>query len=230
MEFLQQALDDPDPQPCGRCSVCTGAVPAPGARARGPSRQRGGTSAVKMWYRAAQDVAGGLPDRKGKIRLCARTSPGLRRRSGLGRCAAALGQRDGPAPPSIMDGLVDVLRTLVEELGAAGRGGRMPSRRYPNWCLRGRTHCGGWPAAAGPRAHDKRAAAGGRGSLGRTGKDLLARTSVRDGVRFDGPVLLVDDLVRTRWTITVATALLVDAGATQVLPLAIALPKRASRG
>lgn len=30
MQFLQQALDDPDPHPCGWCSVCTGALPAPG--------------------------------------------------------------------------------------------------------------------------------------------------------------------------------------------------------
>jgi len=33
----------------------------------------------------------------------------------------------------------------------------------------------------------------------------------------------VDDTVRTRWTITVASALLVEAGATQVLPLAVHL-------
>jgi ATP-dependent DNA helicase RecQ len=29
-------------------------------------------------------------------------------------------------------------------------------------------------------------------------RDLLARTSVRDGMSFDGPVLLVDDTIRTR--------------------------------
>jgi ATP-dependent DNA helicase RecQ len=34
-------------------------------------------------------------------------------------------------------------------------------------------------------------------------------------------VLLVDDTIRTRWTATVAAALLADAGATAVLPLAI---------
>ena len=47
------------------------------------------------------------------------------------------------------------------------------------------------------------------------------RRPVRDGVRFDGPVLLVDDTIRTRWTVTVAGALLAEAGATAVLPLAI---------
>jgi len=52
-------------------------------------------------------------------------------------------------------------------------------------------------------------------------RDLLARTVLKDDVRFAGPVLLVDDVVRTRWTITVASALLAEAGATAVLPLAI---------
>jgi ATP-dependent DNA helicase RecQ len=33
--------------------------------------------------------------------------------------------------------------------------------------------------------------------------------------------LLVDDTIRTRWTATVAAALLADVGATSVLPLAI---------
>lgn len=32
MAYLQQALSDPNPAPCGRCSVCTGQLPAPGLR------------------------------------------------------------------------------------------------------------------------------------------------------------------------------------------------------
>ena len=41
MQFLQQALDDPDPRPCGRCSVCTQTLPEPGARpSRGERRLR----------------------------------------------------------------------------------------------------------------------------------------------------------------------------------------------
>mgnify|MGYP006197664193 CR=1 FL=1 len=32
MRFLQEALDDPAPSNCGRCSVCTGQLPGPGAR------------------------------------------------------------------------------------------------------------------------------------------------------------------------------------------------------
>ena len=51
--------------------------------------------------------------------------------------------------------------------------------------------------------------------------DLLYRTTVHPGVTFGGPVLLIDDTIRTRWTATVAGALLADAGATAVLPLVI---------
>jgi ATP-dependent DNA helicase RecQ len=39
----------------------------------------------------------------------------------------------------------------------------------------------------------------------------------------DGPVLLVDDLVDSRWTITVAGAALRQAGAPGVLPFALAV-------
>jgi ATP-dependent DNA helicase RecQ len=38
----------------------------------------------------------------------------------------------------------------------------------------------------------------------------------------DAPVLLVDDQIDTGWTMTVAAALLRDAGAPAVLPLALA--------
>ncbi len=70
MEFLQQALDDPDPGPCGRCSVCTGELPAPG-RELDPAT----VEAVRMFLRGADTVleprkrwpAGAAGGRKGAI-------------------------------------------------------------------------------------------------------------------------------------------------------------------
>ena len=41
-----------------------------------------------------------------------------------------------------------------------------------------------------------------------------------------GPVLLVDDLVDSRWTLTVVTAALVDVGGGPVFPFALALAVR----
>ncbi|MFZ4721210.1 MAG: RecQ family ATP-dependent DNA helicase, partial [Ilumatobacteraceae bacterium] len=48
MAYLQQALDDPSPAPCGKCSVCTGQVPAPGAM---PSAAR--IAAARTFLRGA---------------------------------------------------------------------------------------------------------------------------------------------------------------------------------
>ena len=71
MEFLQQALDDPDPGPCGRCSVCTGELPAPGADAQPRARvaaARAFLRGLDVRARAAQAVAdrAGV-GRKGRI-------------------------------------------------------------------------------------------------------------------------------------------------------------------
>jgi len=52
-------------------------------------------------------------------------------------------------------------------------------------------------------------------------RDLFARTSALPGVGLQGPVLLVADKIRTRWTVTVAGSLLAEAGASTVLPLAL---------
>jgi ATP-dependent DNA helicase RecQ len=225
MEFLQQALDDPDPQPCGRCSVCTGTLPAPGSRA--PS---GMVDAARRYFRG-QDVVveprklwpSGLPDRKGKITfLIPGRALAFADDPAWNDELAALGQHDAPAPPVIMEGTRERLAPLVAELGAAGCGGRHAVTALSGvGAVRGGAHCGGGSAPAGsaltvsgpPPAVDAASAV--------RAKDLLYRTALVPGVSFTGPVLLVDDTIRTRWTATVAAALLADAGATSVLPLAI---------
>jgi ATP-dependent DNA helicase RecQ len=51
-------------------------------------------------------------------------------------------------------------------------------------------------------------------------RQLLGTLALEPGPRLpDGPVLLVDDVARSGWTLTVAGALLRDGGAGPVLPL-----------
>jgi ATP-dependent DNA helicase RecQ len=50
-----------------------------------------------------------------------------------------------------------------------------------------------------------------------------SKLGVVPGAVRPGPVLLVDDLVDSRWTLTVAGALLRDGGAGPVLPFALAV-------
>jgi ATP-dependent DNA helicase RecQ len=225
MQFLQQALDDPDQRPCGRCSVCTGELPAPGARP-----QPATVDAARRFFRGLDVVieprkqwVTGLPDRKGKITFLA---PGRALAyaddPAWNTELATLWQADRPAPPVILDGLVSVLVRWSKGWERPVAVVAMPSRRFPRLVNSLAEHIatvGRLPlvdalAVSGPPPSVDSAS-----SVRAT--DLLYRTSLKPGVRFDGPVLLVDDTTRTRWTATVAGSLLADAGATSVLPLVV---------
>ena len=227
MEFLQRALDDPDPGPCGRCSVCDGRLPAPGAH---PSSEL--VEAARRFFRGRDVIieprklwASGLAGRKGKI---AGVAPGralaFADDPAWGDLLRVLWQRDAPAPPEVLDGLVQVLVRWSANWERPVAVVAMPSRRFPllvgslaeQVARVGRLPLVDALGVSGPPPTAEAASAV-------RARDLLARTSVRDGVSFDGPVLLVDDTVRTRWTVTVASALLAEAGASQVMPLAVHL-------
>ena len=227
MEFLQRALDDPDPRPCGRCSVCDGRLPAPGTR---PSSKL--VEAARRFFRGLDVVieprklwVSGLAGRKGKI---AGVGPGralaFADDPAWGDLLRVLWQRDAPAPPEVLDGLVQVLVRWSASWQRPVAVVAMPSRRFP--LLVGSlaeqvARVGRLPLVDALGVSGPPPTAGAASAV--RARDLLARTSVRYGVSFDGPVLLVDDTVRTRWTVTVASALLAQVGASQVMPLAVHL-------
>jgi ATP-dependent DNA helicase RecQ len=225
MQFLQLALDDPDPTPCGQCSVCDGRLPAPGLR---PSAET--AEAARRYFRG-QDVVveprkmwvSGLPGKKGKIGFL-----------GEGRAMAyaddpawsgvlaELWRRDGEAPPEVLEAVVEVLKRWSKTWQRPTAVVAMPSRRYPVLVASVAAHVariGRLPlvealAVSGPPPTEDAASSV-------RARDLLARTSLIPGVGLQGPVLLVDDKIRTRWTVTVAGSLLAEAGASTVLPLAL---------
>ena len=225
MEFLQLALDDPEPQPCGRCSVCTGTLPSPGARAEPSTVEEAGRffRGLDVVIEARKQWASGLPDRKGKITFL---EPGralaFADDPAWNADLVRLWQGDEPAPPELLAAMVEVLRRWSRSWQRPVAVVPMPSRRHPQLVRSVAAHLaevGRLPlvdaleVSGPPPVSDSASSA--------RAKDLLYRTRLSSGVGFDGPVLLVDDTVRTRWTMTVAGALLADAGATSVLPLAI---------
>src|SRR6478752_2964112 len=185
MQFLQLALDDPDPSPCGRCSVCDGQLPAPGLRPSAPT------------IASADDPAW----------------------SGV---LADLWRQDGEAPTEVLEAVVEVLKRWSKTWQRPTAVVAMPSRRYPVLVASVAAHVariGRLPlvealAVSGPPPTEDAASSV-------RAKDLLARTSLLPAVELRGPVLLVDDRIRTRWTVTVAGSLLAEAGASTVLPLAL---------
>jgi ATP-dependent DNA helicase RecQ len=229
MEFLQRALDDPDPGPCGRCSVCTGEMPAQGLNIDADAIE-----AARVHLRGADVIIeprklwpSGLNDgRKGRIHgasagraLTFADSPGWR------DAARAIAGPDRPLDDDVVRGMVSVLSRWRESWE------QRPVGVVPMPSLHHATMVGGLAAkiaeigklplidaleARGPRPPDDVPSAPRVNAL-------LARLVLRDEAELpgNGPVLLIDDSYRTGWTMTVAAALLREAGAAGVMPLVV---------
>ena len=223
MRALQEELDDPDAEDCGRCAVCAGArydgAARPGAGARG-----GAAAAL------APDRARDQEDGAGRERRDAQDPRGRARRGGP-RAGAARRRRLGPARAG----------------RAGGRAGSTTSWSppRPRSCARGAPGGVGGGGAVAPLG---RAGAGlrARGSPPRSGlpfADAVERAgdappqremanaaqqvaNVRGAVRRaravpPGACLLVDDIRFSGWTLAMVGGQLRRRGAAAVYPLAL---------
>ncbi len=230
MRFLQEALDDPEPSDCGRCSVCTGRLPGPGAL---PARAR--VEAARVFARG-QDVlieprklwptGGRGKGSKGRIVGCGEgralayaDDPGW-----AGALLPLFDLSDGPAPPEVLDGVVGVLGRWRRSWGERPVGVvPMPSARHPRLVASVAAHvaaAGRLPLIdalqlAGP-VPEADLASGAR--VAALNQALLLRPGAQVPT---GPLLLVDARYRSGWSVTVAASLLRAAGAAAVLPLVL---------
>ncbi len=242
MEFLRRALDDPTAEPCGRCVVCAGPfypseVPEDAAAAARAALERPGVEVEPraMWPTAMASLG---VDVRGRIPADEQAAPGraLARLSDLGwgeRLRALLGDdvADQEVPDAVVAGVVDVLRhwNWHERPGAVVA---VPSRRRPTLVrsLAARiAQIGRLPllGTLQPAADQPVATRGGNSAyrLAAVWNSFSVTPEIKDGVNRlgDAPVLLVDDLVDSRWTITVAARTLRQAGAPGVLPFVLAI-------
>ncbi|MFT4110540.1 RecQ family ATP-dependent DNA helicase [Propionicimonas sp.] len=238
MAFLQRTLDDPAPRDCGRCDRCAGAwyAAAVGEADVGTARaelDRVGVEVAprSLWPTGMANL--GVPV-TGRIAagVCAEPGRVLARFSDLG-----LGQRlrdlvaaaDAPVPDWVHAPCVRVLREwdwTRRPVAVVA----VPSLRHPRRvsslaagiARSGRLADLGsletvreeeWQEPAANSAYRLRQVYG-RFRLSAAQAEWLAAAS--------GPLLLVDDVVDSRWTMTVAAGLLREAGASGVLPFALA--------
>jgi ATP-dependent DNA helicase RecQ len=243
MAFLQTALDDPAAVPCGRCDICAGpwysdSVPE---SARGVARtvlsRAGVLVEPRVQWPAGMSRLG--VDVKGRIDTDERVEPGrvIARLTDLGwglrlRSLVAADAPDAPADDTVLAACVDVLREWRWDRRPQAVVS-VPSRRRPQLVRSVASHLAGVGRLADLGELDPGAGAPPSGQHGGNSAFRLAgvwdswrvpeamRAAIRD-VGDEPTVLLVDDLIDSRWTVTVAGRALKRAGAAQVLPFALA--------
>jgi ATP-dependent DNA helicase RecQ len=241
MAFLQHSLDDDTASPCGRCDNCAGAwypdsVTSAAASSAATALDRVGVPIEQraQWRTGADRL--GVPVR-GRIAAEERMLEGraLARLTDLGwgstlRSVFAAGAPDAAASPSVLAGCVRVLGEWGwEERPVAVVS--VPSRRHPVLVESVARHL----AEAGRLPYLGALELRGAGPSGEPGGNSAYRLSnVSDAFAVGdalagalssatGPILLVDDLADSRWTLTVAARLLRLRGAAAVLPFALAV-------
>jgi ATP-dependent DNA helicase RecQ len=237
MEYLQRSLDDETAAPCGRCDNCAG-VWYPVDVAAAATTQAASTLdrvGVPLEPRAQWPVGAALlgVNAKGNIHPGERMLEGraLARLTDLGwgntlRTLFAPNTPDAPASPELVAACVRVLADWGWDERPVGVVG-MPSRGHPllvDSIARGLASVGRLPylgslelAGGGPTGEP------GGNSAYRLSKVWNAFGMGGLELPSGGPILLVDDLADSRWTLTVAARLLRQSGASTVLPFVLAL-------
>jgi ATP-dependent DNA helicase RecQ len=236
MRYLREQLDDPGAVDCGRCDNCGGfaldATVSESAVAEATDRlSRPGVPVEprKMWPTGL--AAMGI-ELKGKIAAGAEEGRAVARLTDLGHGQALRelfkpGAGDGPVPPGLARALVDVLmdwRPRVEGIvvvesvtrGALTDDLATNLSRFMKKPVLGRY------AVVDPDVEP------GRGAM--NSAQRVAAVGRRFALELDEPVegrrvLLVDDLAVTGWTLTRAATALRARGATEVLPVVLAVER-----
>jgi ATP-dependent DNA helicase RecQ len=241
MDYLRRELDDPAATPCGRCDNCTrrrwaddvptAVVAAARDRLLTPGNE---IEPRKMWPTGMRDLA---VDVSGKIAPADLALPGraLGRLTDLAwgpRLRTVLGQADddGQVPDDLVAAVVKVLAAWKWDDRPAAVVS-IPSRTRPRLIasLADRIAEIGRIPYLGPLEHARngQVASARQSNSAQRLRALWDTFLVPDAVAaavaaLPGPVLLVDDLTETGWTLTVTAMRLRAAGATGVLPLVLA--------
>jgi len=240
MLFLRRQLDDPavvdgTAASCGRCDRCTGREPdttvsgdALAAASAALGRPGVEIEPRRTWPTGMAalgvELAGRIP--KG---LQAEGGRALGRLSDIGwgnRLRPLLAGPDAPVPEPVLRAVVEVLAAWGWEQRPVGLVA-LPSRRRPQLVgslAQQLSEMGRLPLVT-TLERRRESTSGGVNSAQRLRAvhGAFAVPAAVLGRLPSGPLLLVDDIVDTGWTITEATRVLREAGAEAVLPLALAL-------
>jgi ATP-dependent DNA helicase RecQ len=245
MEFLRRCLDDPEAKPCGRCDNCAAplfdAEVSPGSLAAANAflgRPGVMIAPKKLWPTGLESIGIRL---KGKIPPAEQIEPGraVGRLSDLGwgtrlRSLVAPDADDVEIPDDLAAAVVEVLKSWAHgddkwrqrPAGVVAVG----SRRRPALVQSVAAHIArvGRLPLLGALTSTHLGDAGPRGNSAQRVRALHDAFQVPSDLaaalpELTGPILLVDDLVDSGWTMVLAGRALRRAGAPGILPLSLAV-------
>lgn len=249
MAFLTAELDDPASAPCGRCDACTSAwypteVSHEVAASAGRTLERVGVPvAPRAKWPSGLDRLGITQDGKalkGSIPVEERVAEGrvIARLSDLGYGNALRelfsNNRDGrPVDESVPAALASATLRVLQQWPWTERPAAVvwvPSASRPTLVesVASGIATAGRLELLGPLTLGETSETGGVGNSAYRVRHLWSRFRVPDAMAerlssIEAPILLVDDLVDSRWTLTLAGRLLRRAGAREVLPFALGM-------
>jgi ATP-dependent DNA helicase RecQ len=231
MQFLAEALNDPEAEPCGRCAACTGEVlpedvPEDLAEAavKFLDRLENPIEARKNWPSGLSD-----PGMRGKISadnqaregrsLCRWGDPGL------GELVRRGKQVELRFDDRLVDASVRLIRNRWKPDPAPTWITCVPSRRHPTLVPEFARRLAlqlGLPFVECIRQVRDTEAQKTRANSFQQAQNLVGAFAADRATTRPGPVLLVDDMVDSGWTFRVLTVLLRNAGSGPVYPFALA--------
>jgi ATP-dependent DNA helicase RecQ len=237
MRYLREQLDDPEAEDCGRCDNCGGLtlttdVSAASVEAAGERLARPGVVVEprKMWPTGLANL--GL-ELKGRIADGASEGRAVARLTDLGHGQALRDLFRQPVDQPVPPRLAQAVMTVMKDWSASWEGrpvavvhvGSVTRPTLVRDLAEGvarvmRLPIVGQYAVTDPQVDPGRGAANSAQRVAAVHRRYTL--DLPDGLP-TGPVLLVDDLVVTGWTLTLAAADLRAAGATAVLPLTLAV-------
>ncbi|MDH2412924.1 DEAD/DEAH box helicase [Nocardioides sp. CER19] len=233
MRYLREQLDDPEAADCGRCDNCGGltlgtSVSEESLATAGERLQRPGVviEPKKMWPTGLDRLGIAL---KGKISGGPEEGRAVARLTDLGH-GQALRELfrpetpDGPVPVPLVKAVIEVLGEWRPQIDAIVH---VDSARRPTLVadlaagLSRYLHLPvvGTYAIVDETVEPDRGAVNSAQRVAAVGRRFSLQADLPPGAR----VLLVDDLVGTGWTLTLAAKALREAGAEAVLPLTLAV-------
>jgi ATP-dependent DNA helicase RecQ len=232
MWFLRDQLDDPEAVDCGRCDNCGGfdlATDLSGEAVEAAATRLSRPGVVieprKMWPTALSEL--GI-DLKGKIADPPSEGRAVARLTDLGyggplRDLFGPGVPDGPVPAPLVRAVIEVLADWQPKVDSIVVVESTTRPTLTRDLAAGLSRHLGVPVT-GRFAVTDTSVAPGQGAV--NSAQRVAAVSRRYDLRLEqraDRALLVDDLVVTGWTLTLASRALRDAGASEVLPLTLAV-------